>query len=108
MAEEKSTMKKYIKNYEASLIAVVFDETYDFVDILHCGIAHSEEEAGWLLTDELYRLIEDFEPHKIEVEESRSTYDEPITVVKCGNETYHYYLMFNEEDRKVGRRKTNK
>lgn len=82
--------------YEASVIAVVFDEKYDFVDLLHIGISHNPKETAGLIMDDIWRLVEDFEPHEVKIKESRSMYDEPITIVHCGEDHYHYYILFDD------------
>lgn len=88
--------------YEASIICVVFDEKYEFDDILHIGIAHSPTEAQSLIMGDIWRVIEDFGEGKGEIEESRSAYDEPITIAHTYDKTnnyvmhWHYYCLINK------------
>lgn len=88
------------KKYEATVLCVAFSEDgTDFEDILYMGVAHSPQECGDLIMQDLWRLIEDYEPHEISVKEGRSIYDEPITIVKCGKDVYHYYILFKEDNK---------
>ena len=90
------------ETYEASIIAVSFDEKYEFEDILHLGIAHSKTEALSIQQDEIMRLYEDFTDENqnhvpIEYSEGRSQYDEPICVIKYAAGYEHIYCLFNKK-----------
>lgn len=88
--------------YEAVIIGVMFNEKYDFEDILVHGIAHSKEEAFAIQQEEIMRLYEDYNnddtDYKLEYSESRSEYDEPICVIKYRQGYEHLYCMFTKEN----------
>lgn len=87
-------MKEKITYYEASIIAAMFDNDYHFKSLLNLGVSHSYEETVCLIQEDKDRLIQDFEPHSIEVSEGRDDYDEPIEIVKYGSGYAHYYCLF--------------
>lgn len=92
------------KPYEAVVICTVFDEKYAFEDNQLIGIAHSPMEARSLLMSDIERVMNDFGNGKAEIRNSRSVYDEPITIVYTSNPdngTYHwhYYCLFKESDK---------
>lgn len=87
------------KPYRAAIIGVLFDEKYEFVDILFLGIAETRESAVAIQCNEIMRLYEDFggdDKPAIEYSESRSNYDEPICVIKYAAGYEHIYCMFEE------------
>lgn len=89
--------------YEAILTCVVFDNDYNFEDILHIGIAHSKEEASNLLLNDIWRVMEEFGNDKCSMENARSEYDEPVTIVHTEGELihhWHYYLQFLKDHRR--------
>lgn len=95
-------MNEVRKNYKAALIGVVFDEQYQFEDILFLGISESPEQSFAIQQKEIMRLYEDFSEDDgkkpITYEESRSNYDEPISVIKYAAGYEHIYCMFRDEE----------
>lgn len=92
--------------YEAVVMCTVFDEKNAFEDNLLIGIAHSPMEARSLLMDDIERVMDGFGNGKAEIRNSRSVYDEPITIIYTSNPdngTYHwhYYCLFNEAKRRI-------
>lgn len=84
-----------MSDYLAVIVGVMFDEKYDFEDILVHGVAHSPAEAFAINAKEIARLYEDFgNDEHLEYSESRSQYDEPITVIKYASGYEHIYCMF--------------
>lgn len=94
-------MSETRKNYKAAIIGVLFDEKYEFEDILLLGISESPEQSFAIQQKEIMRLYEDFSENDgkkpITYEESRSSYDEPISVIKYAGGYEHIYCMFKEE-----------
>lgn len=96
-------MSETRKSYKAAIIGVMFDEKYEFEDILLLGIAESPEQSFAIQQREIMRLYEDFsesdgEKKPITYKESRSNYDEPISVIKYAAGYEHIYCMFKEDD----------
>lgn len=94
-----------MSNHKSSIICVVFNEKYEFEDILLIGIADNSEKARVLLMSDIFRVMEDFGSCKCEIEESRSEYDEPITVVHTHDANndgltkhWHYYALFDNNE----------
>lgn len=90
------------KKYRAAIIGVLFNEKYEFEDILFLGIAETPESAFAIQQKEIMRLYEDFgkehDKPAVEYSESRSNYDEPICVIKYAEGYEHIYCMFKEEE----------
>ena len=88
------------KHYRAAIIGVLFNEKYEFEDILFHGIAETQESTFAIMHNEIMRLYEDFDGDDdkpaIEYSESRSNYDEPISVIKYAAGYEHLYCMFEE------------
>lgn len=95
-------MSENRKNYKAAIIGVMFDEKYNFEDILLLGISKSPEQSFAIQQEEIMRLYEDFSEEDgkkpITYEETRSNYDEPICVIKYAAGYEHIYCMFKEEE----------
>lgn len=94
-----------MSNYKASIVCTVFNEKYEFEDILLIGIANNKDEACALLMGDIFRVMKDFGLGKCEIEESRSVYDEPITIVHthdASNEGltmhWHYYCLLDNHE----------
>ena len=89
-------------HYRAAIIGVLFNEKYEFEDILLLGIAETPESAFAIQQKEIMRLYEDFgaedDKSAIEYSESRSNYDEPICVIKYAEGYEHIYCMFKEDE----------
>lgn len=89
------------KHYRAAIIGVLFNEKYEFEDILFYGIAETPESAYAIQHKEIMRLYEDFggdDKPAIKYSESRSNYDEPICVIKYAEGYEHLYCMFEEDE----------
>jgi len=90
------------KKYRAAIIGVLFDNKYQFEDILLLGFAYTPESAFAIQHNEIMRLYEDFgaedDKPAIEYSESRSNYDKPICVIKYAEGYEHIYCMFKEDD----------
>lgn len=90
------------RHYRAAIIGVVFNEKYEFEDILFLGIADTPESAFAIQHNEIMRLYEDYgaenDKPAVEYSESRSNYDEPICVIKYAEGYEHIYCMFEEDD----------
>jgi hypothetical protein len=88
------------QNYEATIICTVFNDKYEFEDNLLLGVVHSPLEAKALLMQDIFRVMEDFGHDKCEIENSRSAYDEQITIVHTYDDTvrhhWHYYCLFKD------------
>ena len=82
--------------YEAVIIAVLFDSQGDFEDIMLLGISHSYDETASMIFTDIERLIEDYEPHVAKVYNSRSNYDECITIAEYGAGSANYYCIFTK------------
>ena len=103
--EKKATWGLWLRVIVAILpsgiIGVLFDEKYEFEDILLLGIAETPESAFAIQQKEIMRLYEDFgaedDKSAIEYSESRSNYDEPICVIKYAEGYEHIYCMFEED-----------
>jgi len=99
-----------MNDYKASIVCVVFNEKYEFEDVLLIGIATNKDKAKSLLMDDIWRVMNDFGSSKCEIEESRSEYDTPITIVHTHDASndgltmhWHYYCLFDDaesEDKK--------
>lgn len=94
-----------MSNDKSSIICVVFDEKYEFEDILLIGIVDSPEKARALLMNDIWRVMEDFGSSKCEIEESRSEYDEQITIVHTHDANndgltkhWHYYGLSEKSE----------
>ena len=64
-------------------------------------MANNKDKAAALIMDDILRVMEDFGSNKCEIEESRSQYDNPITIVhtkdvdNCEYTNHvHYYCLF--------------
>ena len=90
------------KHYRAAIIGVLFNEKYEFEDILFLGIAETPESAFAIQHNEIMRLYEDFgaedDKPAIEYSESRGNYDKPICVIKYAEGYEHLYCMFKEDE----------
>lgn len=89
------------KHYRAAIIGVLFNEKYEFEDILLLGIAETPESAFAIQHNEIMRLYEDFggdDKPAIEYSEGRSNYDKPICVIKYAEGYEHLYCMFEEDE----------
>lgn len=94
-----------MNDYKASIICIVFNEKYEFEDVLLIGMADNKNKARALLMDDIWRVMENFGSSKCELEESRSEYDEPITVVHTHDADndghtmhWHYYCLFDRAE----------
>lgn len=91
------------QQYHAVIIGVLFDEEYNFEDILVHGIAHSKKEAFAIQQEEMMRLYEDYrdengEGYPVKFTESRSTYDDVICILQYKHGYEHLYCKFTDEN----------
>ena len=91
-------------NDKACLICVVFNDKYDFDDILLIGVTDKLMVKS-LLMDDILRLLEDFGDNKCEIEYGRSEYDEAVIIVHTKQEDnekltmhWHYYCLFDKKE----------
>lgn len=90
------------KHYKAAIIGVMFNEKYEFEDILLLGISDNPQKSFAIQQREIMRLYEDYgesdeKPH-LEYYEGRSSYDEPISIIKYELGYEHIYCLFEEEE----------
>ena len=83
-----------MKEYKAVIVGVMFDNKYEFEDILVHGIATSPTESFAIEHQEIMRLYEDFGEKPLTFSESRSEYDEPIVVVQYSEGYEHIYCYY--------------
>lgn len=87
-------MTKNMEDYESVIVGVMFDEQCQFEDVFVHGVAHSPTEAFAIQQREIMRLYEDFGEIPLTYSESRSQYDEAISVVKYSSGYEHLYCFF--------------
>ena len=92
-----------MNDYKAIIICVVFNEKYEFNDILLIGQTDNKDKAKALLFDDIRRVMGDYGPSKCELEESRTEHDEPIMIVHTHDAEgftmhWHYYCKIESEE----------
>lgn len=95
-----------MNDYNASIVCVVFNDQYEFEDILLIGIANSMDRAKSLIMNDISRVMRDFGSGKCEIEEAESEYGVSITVVHTRDNNdgltihWHYYCLLDESEDK--------
>ena len=83
-----------MNEYRAVIVGVMFNNKYEFEDILVHGIATSPTESFAIVCKEIMRLYEDFGEKPLTFSESRSEYDEQIDVVQYSEGYEHIYCYY--------------
>lgn len=103
----KETEGRYDMDYKAFVMAVSFDNKYNYEGVIFLGDAKSPLEAHGLVQKDILRLLEDYEGSEVQLEEIHDTFGEDVIIAHYKydkNQDYHHmhYYCTVEKKEDVG------